>query len=144
MTVVPPFFLMPQGYPWVQLGHGGAMVSAGVWQGSQCVRGPLWERFHVPKQGPCLVPAERLPSVTRRQPPQLLEPPSTPTCDPGKLRLIEDAEDWQPRTGTSQSRSFRKLARLTGTDGSEFLQGPVLAGAAGVCWGNQDLVEAVG
>ncbi|XP_054697785.1 PDZ and LIM domain protein 7 isoform X1 [Grus americana] len=53
------------------------------------------------------------------QPPQLLEPPSTPTCDPGKLRLIEDAEDWQPRTGTSQSRSFRKLARLTGTDGME-------------------------
>ncbi|KAM6251255.1 PDZ and LIM domain protein 7 [Porphyrio hochstetteri] len=54
------------------------------------------------------------------EPPQLVEPPSSPMCDPGKLRLIEDAEDWQPRTGTSQSRSFRKLARLTGTDGSEF------------------------
>ncbi|XP_051487005.1 PDZ and LIM domain protein 7 isoform X8 [Apus apus] len=53
------------------------------------------------------------------QPPQVLEPPSTPVCDPGKLRLIEDAEDWQPRTGTSQSRSFRKLARMTGTDGLE-------------------------
>ncbi|XP_071614844.1 PDZ and LIM domain protein 7 isoform X2 [Heliangelus exortis] len=53
------------------------------------------------------------------QPPQVVEPPSTPVCDPGKLRLIEDAEDWQPRTGTSQSRSFRKLARLTGTDGLE-------------------------
>ncbi|XP_074459838.1 PDZ and LIM domain protein 7 isoform X2 [Larus michahellis] len=53
------------------------------------------------------------------QPPQPQEPPSTPACDPGKLRLIEDAEDWQPRTGTSQSRSFRKLARLTGTDGME-------------------------
>ncbi|XP_019329365.1 PDZ and LIM domain protein 7 isoform X5 [Aptenodytes patagonicus] len=49
----------------------------------------------------------------------LLEAPSTPVCDPGKLRLIEDAEDWQPRTGTSQSRSFRKLARLMGTDGME-------------------------
>ncbi|KAM6408766.1 PDZ and LIM domain protein 7 isoform 2-T3 [Rhynochetos jubatus] len=47
------------------------------------------------------------------------EPPSTPVYDPVKLRLIEDAEDWQPRTGTSQSRSFRKLARLTGTDGME-------------------------
>ncbi|XP_052672008.1 PDZ and LIM domain protein 7 isoform X7 [Harpia harpyja] len=53
------------------------------------------------------------------QPPQLLEPPSTPVCDPGKLRLKEDAEDWQPHTGTSQSRSFRKLARLMGTDGME-------------------------
>ncbi|XP_048816337.1 PDZ and LIM domain protein 7 isoform X48 [Tympanuchus pallidicinctus] len=50
---------------------------------------------------------------------QSMHPPGTPTCDPGKLRLMEDAEDWQPRTGTSQSRSFRKLARLTGTDGLE-------------------------
>ncbi|XP_037252867.1 PDZ and LIM domain protein 7 [Falco rusticolus] len=54
-----------------------------------------------------------------RQPPQLLEPPSTPTCDPRKLRLIEDAENWQPHTGISQSRSFRKLAQLTGTDSME-------------------------
>ncbi|OWK55490.1 PDZ and LIM domain protein 7 [Lonchura striata] len=54
-----------------------------------------------------------------RQPPQPLEPPSTPGCDPGKLRMLEDAEDWQPRTGTSQSLSFRKLAQLTGTDGME-------------------------
>ncbi|XP_069628886.1 PDZ and LIM domain protein 7 isoform X2 [Haliaeetus albicilla] len=53
------------------------------------------------------------------QPPQPLEPPSTPVCNPGKLRLIEDAEEWQPHTGTSQSRSFRKLARLMGTDGME-------------------------
>ncbi|XP_054697789.1 PDZ and LIM domain protein 7 isoform X3 [Grus americana] len=54
-----------------------------------------------------------------KQPPQPLEPPSTPVCDPVKLQLIEDAENWQPRTGTSQSRSFRKLARLTGTDSME-------------------------
>ncbi|XP_051486999.1 PDZ and LIM domain protein 7 isoform X3 [Apus apus] len=54
-----------------------------------------------------------------KQPPQALETPSTPVYDPVKLRLIEDAEDWQPRTGTSQSRSFRKLARMTGTDGLE-------------------------
>ncbi|KAM6299921.1 PDZ and LIM domain protein 7 isoform 1-T1 [Aegotheles albertisi] len=58
-------------------------------------------------------------SVAHRQRLQLLEPPSTPVYDPMKLRLIEDAEDWQPRTGTSQSRSFRKLAQLTGTDGME-------------------------
>ncbi|XP_068554449.1 PDZ and LIM domain protein 7 isoform X29 [Anas acuta] len=51
------------------------------------------------------------------QPVEPEEPPETPACDPGKLRLFEDAVDWQPRTGTSQSRSFRKLARLTGTDG---------------------------
>ncbi|XP_061216228.1 PDZ and LIM domain protein 7 isoform X5 [Neopsephotus bourkii] len=51
-----------------------------------------------------------------KQPP---EPPSTPVYDPMKLRLIEDAESWQPRSGTSQSRSFLKLARLTGTDGLE-------------------------
>ncbi|XP_032559225.1 PDZ and LIM domain protein 7 isoform X4 [Chiroxiphia lanceolata] len=57
--------------------------------------------------------------VEQRQPPQPLEPPRSPGCDPGKLRMLEDAEDWQPRTGTSQSRSFRKLAQLTGTDGME-------------------------
>ncbi|KAM6196565.1 PDZ and LIM domain protein 7-like [Sarcoramphus papa] len=119
LTIVPPFVLMPQACPWVQLGHGGAAVSAGVWQGGRHVQGHLWEGFPVPKQDSCVVLAERLPSVTRRQPPQLLEPPSTPVCDPGKLQLIEDAEDWQPRTGTSQSRSFRKLARLMGTDGME-------------------------
>jgi len=41
--------------------------------------------------------------------------------DRGKKRLIEDTEDWQPRTGTTQSRSFRILAQLTGTD---FMQDP--------------------
>ncbi|XP_072573772.1 PDZ and LIM domain protein 7 isoform X3 [Paramormyrops kingsleyae] len=41
--------------------------------------------------------------------------------DRGKKRLIEDTQDWQPRTGTTQSRSFRILAQLTGTD---FMQDP--------------------
>ncbi|XP_047425589.1 PDZ and LIM domain protein 5b isoform X3 [Mugil cephalus] len=36
--------------------------------------------------------------------------------DASKKRLIEDTEDWHPRTGTSQSRSFRILAQLTGTE----------------------------
>uniref|UniRef100_A0A8P4G8E0 PDZ and LIM domain 7 n=1 Tax=Dicentrarchus labrax TaxID=13489 RepID=A0A8P4G8E0_DICLA len=36
--------------------------------------------------------------------------------DRSKKRLIQDTEDWQPRTGTTQSRSFRILAQLTGTD----------------------------
>uniref|UniRef100_A0A8C7TI18 PDZ and LIM domain 7 n=1 Tax=Oncorhynchus mykiss TaxID=8022 RepID=A0A8C7TI18_ONCMY len=39
--------------------------------------------------------------------------------DRSKKRLIEDTQDWQPRTGTTQSRSFRMLAQLTGTDYSK-------------------------
>ncbi|XP_054072919.1 PDZ and LIM domain protein 7 isoform X3 [Rissa tridactyla] len=54
-----------------------------------------------------------------KQPPKLLETPTTPVFDPEKLRLIEDAEDWQPRATNTQSRSFLKLARLTGTDSME-------------------------
>uniref|UniRef100_A0A8C9WCI4 PDZ and LIM domain 7 n=1 Tax=Scleropages formosus TaxID=113540 RepID=A0A8C9WCI4_SCLFO len=41
--------------------------------------------------------------------------------DRSKKRLIEDTQDWRPRTGTTQSRSFRILAQLTGTD---FMQDP--------------------
>ncbi|XP_049645945.1 LOW QUALITY PROTEIN: PDZ and LIM domain protein 5 [Suncus etruscus] len=36
--------------------------------------------------------------------------------DASKKRLIEDTEDWHPRTGTTQSRSFRTLAQITGTE----------------------------
>uniref|UniRef100_A0A9J8BUV0 PDZ and LIM domain 5b n=1 Tax=Cyprinus carpio carpio TaxID=630221 RepID=A0A9J8BUV0_CYPCA len=36
--------------------------------------------------------------------------------DSSKKRLMEDTEDWHPRTGTSQSRSFRILAQITGTE----------------------------
>lgn len=39
--------------------------------------------------------------------------------DASKKRLIEDTEDWHPRTGTSQSRSFRILAQLTGTENGD-------------------------
>ncbi|KAG5852974.1 hypothetical protein ANANG_G00068210 [Anguilla anguilla] len=50
------------------------------------------------------------------------DPPATfiPN-DRSKKRLIEDTQDWHPRTGTTQSRSFRILAQLTGTD---FMQDP--------------------
>ncbi|XP_060757157.1 PDZ and LIM domain protein 7 isoform X7 [Neoarius graeffei] len=41
--------------------------------------------------------------------------------DRSKKRLIQDTEDWQPRTGTTQSRSFRILAQVTGTD---YMQDP--------------------
>lgn len=44
--------------------------------------------------------------------------------DRSKKRLIQDTEDWQPRTGTTQSRSFRILAQLTGTDFSKSWTGP--------------------
>lgn len=41
---------------------------------------------------------------------------ASPLSEASKKRLIEDTEDWHPRTGTSQSRSFRILAQLTGTE----------------------------
>lgn len=40
----------------------------------------------------------------------------SPLSDASKKRLIEDTEDWHPRTGTTQSRSFRILAQITGTE----------------------------
>ncbi|XP_043347425.1 PDZ and LIM domain protein 7 isoform X27 [Dermochelys coriacea] len=52
---------------------------------------------------------------------RLMSPPVGLPNDSSKKRLIEDTEDWQPRTGTTQSRSFRILAQLTGT---EFMQDP--------------------
>uniref|UniRef100_A0A3Q2WC63 PDZ and LIM domain 5b n=1 Tax=Haplochromis burtoni TaxID=8153 RepID=A0A3Q2WC63_HAPBU len=44
---------------------------------------------------------------------------SSPLSDASKKRLIEDTEDWHPRTGTSQSRSFRILAQMTGTENEQ-------------------------
>lgn len=39
--------------------------------------------------------------------------------DASKQRLTENTEDWRPRPGTGQSRSFRILAHLTGTEFSK-------------------------
>ncbi|XP_026101765.1 PDZ and LIM domain protein 5-like isoform X3 [Carassius auratus] len=36
--------------------------------------------------------------------------------DASRKRIMVDTEDWCPRTGTSQSRSFRILAQITGTE----------------------------
>ncbi|XP_078064386.1 PDZ and LIM domain protein 5-like [Mustelus asterias] len=36
--------------------------------------------------------------------------------DQSKKRLMQDTEDWQPKTGTAQSRSFCILAQMTGTE----------------------------
>lgn len=41
---------------------------------------------------------------------------ASPLSEASKKRMIEDTEDWHPRTGTSQSRSFRILAQITGTE----------------------------
>lgn len=38
-------------------------------------------------------------------------------ADASRKRIMEDTEDWRPRTGTSQSRSFNILAQITGTEG---------------------------
>ncbi|XP_029999905.1 PDZ and LIM domain protein 5a isoform X4 [Sphaeramia orbicularis] len=37
-------------------------------------------------------------------------------ADASRKRIMEDTEDWRPRTGTTQSRSFRILAQITGTE----------------------------
>lgn len=70
---------------------------------------------------------------------RLMSPPVGLPNDSSKKRLIEDTEDWQPRTGTTQSRSFRILAQLTGTEFSKCLpQGPGTCGlmdrTPGVGW----------
>ncbi|XP_056216759.1 PDZ and LIM domain protein 5 isoform X3 [Falco biarmicus] len=76
---------------------------------------------------PDLVHVPKITTVIKKNPPK--RPPRkhivdtytefyhTPThSDASKKRLIEDTEDWHPRTGTTQSRSFRILAQITGTD----------------------------
>uniref|UniRef100_A0A8D3B9W4 PDZ domain-containing protein n=1 Tax=Scophthalmus maximus TaxID=52904 RepID=A0A8D3B9W4_SCOMX len=37
-------------------------------------------------------------------------------ADASRKRLTEDTEDWRPRSGTTQSRSFKILAQITGTE----------------------------
>ncbi|XP_048037310.1 PDZ and LIM domain protein 5b isoform X1 [Megalobrama amblycephala] len=62
----------------------------------------------------------KTPPRTARKP--VLEPELnhvSPLSDSSKKRLMEDTEDWHPRTGTSQSRSFRILAQITGTENDQ-------------------------
>ena len=40
-------------------------------------------------------------------------------ADASRKRITEDTEDWRPRGGTTQSRSFRILAQITGTEHGE-------------------------
>ncbi|XP_039533184.1 PDZ and LIM domain protein 5-like isoform X3 [Pimephales promelas] len=70
-----------------------------------------------PKEEPM---TKKTPPRTARKPvsePELNHVP--PPSDSSKKRLMEDTEDWHPRTGTSQSRSFRILAQITGTENDQ-------------------------
>ncbi|XP_020496460.2 PDZ and LIM domain protein 5a isoform X3 [Labrus bergylta] len=40
-------------------------------------------------------------------------------ADASRKRIMEDTEDWRPRSGTTQSRSFRILAQITGTENAQ-------------------------
>nr|KAF6481449.1 PDZ and LIM domain 7 [Molossus molossus] len=70
---------------------------------------------HIEAQNKIRACGEHLSLGLSRQPLRPLVP------DASKQRLMEDTEDWRPRPGTGQSRSFRILAHLTGT---EFMQDP--------------------
>ncbi|KAJ8287264.1 hypothetical protein GJAV_G00049560 [Gymnothorax javanicus] len=48
--------------------------------------------------------------------------PTSPS-DSSRKRLVEDTEDWHPHAGTGQSRSFRLLAQITGTEHQDDQQG---------------------
>ncbi|KAL2087726.1 hypothetical protein ACEWY4_016554 [Coilia grayii] len=50
---------------------------------------------------------------------EVAQPPVAYSSDASKKRLMEDTEDWHPRTGTTQSRSFRILAQMTGTENNQ-------------------------
>ncbi|XP_036701638.1 PDZ and LIM domain protein 7 isoform X3 [Balaenoptera musculus] len=86
---------------------------------------------HIEAQNKIRACGERLSlGLSRAQPPQskpqkVQTPDKQPlrllVPDASKQRLMEDTEDWRPRPGTGQSRSFRILAHLTGT---EFMQDP--------------------
>ncbi|XP_047722022.1 PDZ and LIM domain protein 7 isoform X4 [Prionailurus viverrinus] len=86
---------------------------------------------HIEAQNKIRACGERLSlGLSRAQPaqskPQKVQTPDKQPLRPlvpdaSKQRLMEDTEDWRPRPGTGQSRSFRILAHLTGT---EFMQDP--------------------
>ncbi|XP_056288132.1 PDZ and LIM domain protein 5b isoform X3 [Pseudoliparis swirei] len=71
-------------------------------------------------QRPSSAPKDGVPKgedeTDTKKPSVVLEDHASPLSDASKKRLIEDTEDWNSRTGTSQSRSFRILAQLTGTE----------------------------
>uniref|UniRef100_A0A2I2Y997 PDZ and LIM domain 7 n=1 Tax=Gorilla gorilla gorilla TaxID=9595 RepID=A0A2I2Y997_GORGO len=66
-------------------------------------------------------PADSAPQQNGCRPLTSQQPLRPLVPDASKQRLMENTEDWRPRPGTGQSRSFRILAHLTGT---EFMQDP--------------------
>ncbi|XP_061585241.1 PDZ and LIM domain protein 5a isoform X4 [Cololabis saira] len=89
----------------------------------------LQKDFSGPKPPPVATKTSTFSQVTKK--PQL-QPPRVPRKhvvetdihfyhvpthgDASRKRIMEDTEDWRPRTGTTQSKSFRILAQITGTD----------------------------
>uniref|UniRef100_A0A8C3G332 PDZ and LIM domain 5b n=1 Tax=Cyclopterus lumpus TaxID=8103 RepID=A0A8C3G332_CYCLU len=63
-----------------------------------------------------LLESQGLSEPFNGKPNVILEDHASPLSDANKKCLIDDTEDWNSRTGTSQSRSFRILAQLTGTE----------------------------
>ncbi|XP_054107859.1 PDZ and LIM domain protein 7 isoform X12 [Callithrix jacchus] len=93
---------------------------------------------HIEAQNKIRACGERLSLGLSRQPLRPLVP------DASKQRLMENTEDWRPRPGTGQSRSFRILAHLTGT---EFMQDPDeehLKKSRHLTWDQQDPGWGVG
>lgn len=56
-------------------------------------------------------------------------------ADASKKRITQDTEDWRPRTGTTQSRSFKILAQITGTENGMLVTKCIIASAI-VQWSN--------
>ncbi|XP_026859259.2 PDZ and LIM domain protein 5b isoform X4 [Electrophorus electricus] len=78
-------------------------------------------KVQVPKVEP-ITKKSKTPPRTPRKPvmeSELVVNHGAHLSDASKKRLIEDTEDWRPRTGTSQSRSFRILAQITGTENEQ-------------------------
>uniref|UniRef100_A0AAQ5YVW6 PDZ domain-containing protein n=1 Tax=Amphiprion ocellaris TaxID=80972 RepID=A0AAQ5YVW6_AMPOC len=75
----------------------------------------------VPKPPPVAPKTAAPPTVTKAPRKHIVDTDihfyHVPThADASRQRIMEDTEDWRPRTGTTQSRSFRILAQITGTE----------------------------
>ncbi|XP_035146480.1 PDZ and LIM domain protein 7 isoform X2 [Callithrix jacchus] len=89
-------------------------------------------------------PADNAPQQNGCRPLTSQQPLRPLVPDASKQRLMENTEDWRPRPGTGQSRSFRILAHLTGT---EFMQDPDeehLKKSRHLTWDQQDPGWGVG
>uniref|UniRef100_A0A3Q2YLH7 PDZ and LIM domain protein 7 n=1 Tax=Hippocampus comes TaxID=109280 RepID=A0A3Q2YLH7_HIPCM len=105
-----------------RLTPGGKAAQAGVGVGDWVVSIDdlnAEDLTHVEAQNKIRAASDSLTLTLNRQVSLMESMPCFIPNDRSKKRLIQDTEDWQPRTGTTQSRSFRILAQLTGTDFSK-------------------------